>query len=70
VLSGHIGKIMSALGAVISVAAIALEDNAAQINDYARQYLTERWLHRVGVALFVLLFARTWYTGWVLKKKQ
>lgn len=63
-IADHIGKIMSVSGAVITSAILVVEDNAATIDGYARQYLSIRIAHWVSGGLFVLLFFRLWYAGY------
>lgn len=67
-IANHVGKILSGLGAgLLSVDVAGYGD---QMRNYAGQYLGENAVKKVGVAIFVLLFIRTLYTGWKAKQAQ
>jgi hypothetical protein len=65
-VAGHIGKIMGAAGAALLSADIS--GYGDQIRTYAGQYLGDNAVKKIGIAIFVLLTARTWYTGWKAKQ--
>jgi hypothetical protein len=62
-ISDHIGKIMAIAGTIVTTVATVLTDNSAMIEEGARNYLTVKWLHYVGLALFLLLLVRVTWTG-------
>jgi cytochrome b561 len=62
-ISDHIGKIMAIAGTLVTTVATVLTDNASVIEESARTYLTVKWLHYIGIALFALLLLRTTWAG-------
>lgn len=64
----HLGKVLSGIGA--GLMSLDLAGQADQIKHYADHYLGMKGAQRVGLALFVLLFIRTWYTGWKAQQRQ
>jgi hypothetical protein len=62
-VSDHVGKILAVAGVGVSAAMIVITDNAAMIEEGARKYLPGRWLHYIGLALFLLLLVRVTWTG-------
>lgn len=65
-IAAHCGKILSTIGATFIGLDIA--GMADQLKMFAGQYLGEKAAQKFGVALFILLFLRTTYTG--IKAKQ
>lgn len=61
-IADHIGKILSGIGATLL--SIDVAGYGDQLRTYAGQYLGENSVKKLGVAIFVLLFIRTIYTGW------
>jgi hypothetical protein len=61
-IADHVGKILSGIGAAL--VSIDIAGYGDQMKQYAAQYLGDKSAQKVGVALFVLLFLRTLYTGW------
>lgn len=61
-LADHVGKILSGVGATLLSVDIA--GYGDQMRGYAGQYLGDNAVKKVGLAIFVLLFIRTLYTGW------
>jgi hypothetical protein len=62
-ISDHIGKIMAIVGTLVTTVATVLTDNSAMIEEGARNYLTVKWLHYIGIALFAALLLRTTWAG-------
>lgn len=58
IVSEHIGKILSAIGALI------LTVDVSSVAGLAHQYLPEKAARYVGIGVFILLFFRTWYAGY------
>jgi hypothetical protein len=60
-IADHVGKILSGIGATLL--SIDVAGYGDQLRTYAGQYLGENSVKKLGVAIFVLLFIRTFYTG-------
>jgi hypothetical protein len=58
----HLGKLLSTLGAVLF--SVDITEYGDQLRAYAAQYLGPGADKKIGVVIFGLLIARTWYTGW------
>lgn len=67
-VADHIGKILSATGAMLM--GLDISGEADQIKMFAGQFLGDKAAQWVGVTLFLLLLARTTYTGARLKQVQ
>jgi hypothetical protein len=61
-VSGEIGKILSAAGAALL--SIDVAGYGDTIRTYAGQYLGANAVKKIGIGIFVLLAIRTAYTGW------
>lgn len=61
-IADHVGKILSGIGATLL--SIDVAGYGDQLRTYASQYLGANSVKKLGVAIFVLLFIRTFYTGW------
>lgn len=68
VFAAHCGKILSTIGATFIGLDIA--GMADQLKMFAGQYLGDKAAQKVGIALFLLLLARTTYTGMKAKQAQ
>jgi uncharacterized membrane protein YcjF (UPF0283 family) len=68
-IANHIGKILSGAGAALL--SIDVAGYGDQIRGYATQYgLGENAVKKIGIAIFVLLMARTWYAGWKMQQTK
>jgi hypothetical protein len=62
----HLTKALGVLGA--SFMSIVAYIDPAAVREAAQTYLGDKWVAKIGIALFVLVVLRGWYTGW--KSKQ
>jgi hypothetical protein len=67
-IADHIGKLLSGIGALL--VSVDIAGYGDQMKQYAAQYLGDKAGQKVGVAIFVLLFARTAYAGWKLNQAK
>lgn len=65
-IANHIGKILSTGGAALF--SFDISGYGDQIRSYAGQYLGDGADKKIGIVIFALLVARTWYTGWKAKQ--
>jgi hypothetical protein len=59
-IADHLTKALGALGG--GTMTVALMD-PAPIREAAQTYLGQQWVPKIGIALFVLVIFRGWYTG-------
>lgn len=60
-LVDHLTKVLGTLGAGFMSVVVFIDP--AVVREAAQTYLGDKWVAKIGIALFILVLVRGWYTG-------